>query len=205
MRLLSSSVSITCYLVSGEIQKPALDTVYSGLARHTIRSIDEQPAEKTVGWTSFKNPYLPDFGGSSFVIGAYLVFSLRIDKKTIPAKVVRKLFEVEMQKQLKSSGRKFLSTNEKKTIKDHITASLYRRIPATPNIYDLVWNMEESRLWFFSNLKAANEALETLFLKSFNLTLIHLFPHTIADLVLGLSDPDRERLARLEPAIFTEL
>ena len=204
MRLLSSSVSITRYMVSGEIQTPVLDTIYNGLTRHTIRSIDEQPAEKTFGWTSFKNPYLPDFGGSSFVIGPYLIFSLRIDKKTIPAKVVRKLFEVEMQKQLKSSGRKFLSTNEKKTIKDHITASLYRRIPATPNIYDLVWNMEESRLWFFSNLKAANEALETLFLKSFNLTLIHLFPYTIADRILGLSESDRDLLARLEPAKFME-
>ena len=64
--------------------------------------------------------------------------------------------------------------------------------------------MEESRLWFFSNLKAANEALETLFLKSFNITLIHLFPYTTADLVLGLESPERDRLAQLEPTKFTE-
>ena len=204
MSLLSSSVSITCYKVSGELQKPVLDTVYNGLTRHTIRSIDDEPVEKTVGWTSFKNPYLPDFESSSFVIGSYLVFSLRLDKKTIPANVIRKNVAVEMEKQLKRSGRNYLSTNEKKTIKDHVTASLGRRIPATPNVYDLIWNLEESRLWFFSNLKAANEALETLFLKSFNLTLIHLFPYTTADLVLGLESPDRDRLAQLEPTKFTE-
>jgi recombination associated protein RdgC len=204
MSLLSSSVSITCYKVSGELQKPALDTVYNGLTRHTIKSIDDEPAEKTVGWTSFKNPYLPDFEGSSFVIGPYLVFSLRIDKKSIPATVIRKHVAVEIAKQLKRSGRNYLSTNEKKTIKDHVTTSLGRRIPATPNVHDLIWNMEESRLWFFSNLKAANEALETLFLKSFNLTLIHLFPYTTADLVLGLEGPERDRLAQLEPTKFTE-
>jgi DNA recombination-dependent growth factor C len=204
MSLLSSTVSITCYKVSGELQKPVLDTVYNGLTRHTIRSIDDEPVEKTVGWTSFKNPYLPDFESSSFVIGSYLVFSLRLDKKTIPANVIRKNVAVEMEKQLKRSGRNYLSTNEKKTIRDHVTASLGRRIPATPNVYDLIWNLEEYRLWFFSNLKAANEALETLFLKSFNLTLIHLFPYTTADLALGLESPDRDRLAQLEPTKFTE-
>ena len=47
-------------------------------------------------------------------------------------------------------------------------------------------------------------ALETLFLKSFNLTLIHLFPYTTADLVLGLEGPERDRLAQLEPTKFTE-
>ncbi|MDF1594358.1 MAG: recombination-associated protein RdgC [Desulfobacterales bacterium] len=204
MSLLSSSVSITCYKVSSELQKPVLDTVYNGLTRHTIRSIDDEPVEKTVGWTSFKNPYLPDFESSSFVIGSYLVFSLRLDKKTIPANVIRKNVAIEMEKQLKRSGRSYLSANEKKTIKDHVTASLVRRIPATPNVYDVVWNLEEYRLWFFSNLKAANEALETLFLKSFNLTLIHLFPYTTADLVLGLEGPERDRLTQLEPTKFTE-
>jgi len=204
MSLLSSSVSITCYTVSGELQKPVIDTLYNGLARHTIQSIDDEPVEKTAGWTSFKNPYLPDFESSSFVIGSYLVFSLRLDKKTIPANVIRKHVAIEVAKQLKRSGRKYLSTNEKKTIKDHVAATLGRRIPATPNVYDLIWNLEESWLWFFSNLKAANEALETLFLKSFNLTLIHLFPYSTADLVLDLAGPDRDRLAQLEPTQFTE-
>jgi len=204
MSLLSASVSITCYKVSGELQKPVTDSLYNGLTRHAVKSIDDEPVEKTAGWTSFKNPYLPDFESSSFVIGPYLVFSLRLDKKTIPANVIRKNVAIEIAKQLKRSGRNYLSTNEKKNIKDHVAAALVRRIPATPNVYDLIWNLEESWLWFFSNLKAANEALETLFLKSFNLTLIHLFPYTTADLDLGLEDTDRDRLAQLEPTRFME-
>lgn len=204
MGLLSSSVSITCYTVTGELQKPVINTIYKGLSRYMIRSIDDTPAEKTVGWTSFKDPYLPTFEGSNFVVGPYLVFSLRVDKKSIPAGIVRKQVALEMAKQLKQNGRKFLSTHEKKTIKEHVTAALVQRIPATPSVYDVIWNLEESRVWFLSNLKAANEALETLFLKSFNLTLIHLFPYTTADLTLGLSEAERDRLSHLEPSLFTE-
>lgn len=204
MSLLSASVSITRYRVDGVLEKPVIDTVTRGLKKNAIREIiDDQPGN-SVGWTSLETPYLPDFEGSSFVFGTYLVFSMRLDKKTIPPKLIKKEVTLETARQLEKSGRQFLSRNEKNAIKEHVTARLARRIPATPNIYDLIWNVEESWLWFFSNLKAANEALETLFLKSFKLSLIRLFPFTTADLAAGLSEAERDRLIKLTPTKFAE-
>ncbi|MBU4258331.1 MAG: recombination-associated protein RdgC [Desulfobacteraceae bacterium] len=204
MSILSSSVSVTRYIVKGKLEKPVLEKIYNGLTQNSIKDIDDDHPEKIVGWTSFENPYVPDFEGSSFVIGSYMVFSMRLDRKSIPSKVIQKHYAIEMARQLKESGRKYLSRNEKKSIKDHVIDVLSLRIPATPNIYDLIWNVEESWLWFFSNLKAANEELETLFLKSFNLSLIRLFPYTTADLMSGLSDKDRDLLLNLSPTKFTE-
>jgi hypothetical protein len=82
-------------------------------------------------------------------------------------------------------------------IKDTVTNMLSLRVPSTPNIYDLVWNFEDGWLWFFTNMKNANEELETLFKNSFNLSLIRLFPYTMADLTAGLSDPERDILNQL--------
>ncbi|MEJ2167882.1 MAG: exonuclease, partial [Desulfobacterales bacterium] len=76
------------------------------------------------------------------------------------------------------------------------------RMPATPKVYDLVWNHENSVAWFFSNLKAANEELETLFSKSFNLSLIRLFPYTAAELSAELTDTQRDELQKLSPTHF---
>ena len=84
-------------------------------------------------------------------------------------------------------------------IKDHVMHSLCLRIPATPNIYDLVWDYEDSSIWFFSNLKAANEELETLFVKSFDLSLIRIFPFTAAYLSSELSDSQRDELQQISP------
>ncbi|MBC2694175.1 MAG: recombination-associated protein RdgC [Desulfobacteraceae bacterium] len=204
MGLLSSSVSVTRYKVKGNLEKPVLEKIYNGLIQNAIPEIDDDHLEKIVGWTSFENPYVPDFEDSSFVIGPYLVFSMRLDKKSIPPKIIQKHYAIEMARQLEKSGRQYLSRNEKKSIKDHVIDVLNLRIPATPNIYDLIWNMEESWLWFFSNLKAANEELETLFLKSFKLSLIRLFPYTTADLMFGLSDADQDLLLQLSPTQFTE-
>ena len=204
MSILSASVSITRYKVEGKLKPPILETVANGLKKNAIAEIDEDISEKAVGWTSFHKPYQPDFYGSAFVYGNYLVFSLRIDKKSIPAKVLKKHFMIESARWLAKTGRDYLSRDEKKALKDQIISKLSLRIPATPNIYDIIWNYEESSLWFFSNLKAANEELETLFARSFDLTLIRLFPYTTADLMLGLSDAQRDELTNLSPASFTD-
>ena len=204
MSILSSTVSITRYKVQGKISAPIIDTISDGLKRNTILEIDNQISDKAIGWTSFENPFQPDFEGSSFVYGNYFVFALRIDKKNIAAKVLKKHYTMEVAKRMADSGRDFLSKNEKKLVKEHVISQLSVRIPATPSIYDLVWNYEESMLWFFSNLKAANEELETLFSKSFNLSLIRLFPYTAAQLSAGLSDSQLDELNKISPTQFVK-
>ena len=200
MGLLSSRISITRYKVSGELEDPVHETVYHGLKQHVIPKIENDGSEALVGWTSFENPYAPNFEGFSFVFGAHMIFALRIDKKSISPKLVHKHYALEVAKHHAETGRKFLSGNEKKTIKEHVVKTLGRRIPAIPNVYDLVWDYQKSSLWFFSNLKSANEVLETLFIKSFGLALIRLFPYTTAHLVAGLSDEEQDLLLKLAPS-----
>ena len=202
MSLLSASVSITRYKVEGQLDTPILETVATALKENAISEIDDQAPEKVSGWTSFEKPYQPDFSGSSFVYGAYLIFALRIDKKAIPAKVVQKHFMIESARHLAESGRQYLSRHEKQRIKDHVIDELSLKVPATPNVYDIIWNYEESFLWFFSNLKAANEELETLFLRSFDLRLVRMFPYTAAYLNADLSDTEKDVLLKIAPTNF---
>ncbi len=202
MSLFTSSSSITRYKVHGKIKQPVLETVAQGLTKNTISEIDGQISDMTVGWTSFEKPFQPDFGGSLFVYGSYFVFSMRIDKKNIAPKILKKHYTVEAAKRLAESGREYLSKTEKRMIKDHVLNALSLRIPATPNIYDLVWDYEGSNLWFFSNLKAANEELETLFSKSFDLSLIRIFPYTAAYLSSDLSDSQLDELQKMSPTQF---
>ena len=204
MSILSGTVSITRYKVNGKIKAPIIDNIADGLKSNTILEIDNQISDKAIGWTTFDKPFQPDFEGSSFVYGNYFIFALRIDKKNIAAKVLKKHYTIEAAKRLADSGRDFLSKNEKNLVKEHVISKLIVRIPATPNIYDLVWNYEDSMVWFFTNLKAANEELETLFSKSFNLSLIRLFPYTAAELSSDLSDSQLDELHKISPPLFVK-
>ena len=199
MGLLASTTSISRYKVNGRLDEPVIETIAAGLKKFAINDIDGNPSEQTAGWTSFKNPYLPDFEGSSFVMGAALVFALRLDKKAIPNKLVKKHFAAECDRRLKESGRDYLSSNEKKIIKDHVLNSLNMKMPATPNVYDVVWHYEQGDLWFFSNLKGANEQLETLFVKTFHINLIRRIPFTMASDAPGVGDRQRDALLKLTP------
>lgn len=204
MGILSSSVSITPYRVEGKLPEPILESVATGLQKNAVEEIDNESSDKAVGWTCFNNPFSTDFKQTPFLIGTHLVFSMRIDKKSIPSKIIQKHYTLEMNKRLENSGRDFLSKTEKKEIKDHVVHLLSLRIPATPNIYDLIWNYESSTLWFFSNLKGANEELETLFTRSFKLKLIRLFPYTMASLTSPLSDVEKDALSQITPTRFAE-
>jgi recombination associated protein RdgC len=202
MSILSGSVSITRYKVLGKIEAPITENIANGLITNTIAEIDNQISDKAIGWTSFDTPFQPNFEGSSFVYGSYFVFSLRIDKKNITPKVLKKHYTIEAANRMAENGRENLSKTEKKLVKDHVINGLSLRIPATPNVYDLIWNHDDSSVWFFSNLKAANEELETLFAKSFNLSLVRLFPYTAAELSSELSDTQRDELQKISSTQF---
>ena len=173
-----------------------METVADALSNNIIQEIDHQSSDKTVGWTSFAKPFQPDFRGSSFVYGPFFVFSLRIDKKNIPSGVVKKQTSMAAEGRMLKSGRPFLSKSEKNQIKDQVINAL--------SLHDVIWNLETGRLWFFTNLKAANEELETLFSQSFKMTLIRIFPYTAADLDCELSDSQRDDLRQLTPSRFNK-
>ena len=181
MGILSSTVSVTRYRVNGKLETSLIETVSRGLKNNKIIEIDNDPLETSVGWTTFENPFVPDFENTSFIYGHYIVFSLRIDKKSIPAKLINKQVTIEAAKKLAEDGRDFLSRNEKKQIKENVIHHLTMKIPSTPSIYDVMWNHEASIVWFMSTQKSANEEFETLFSKSFNMTLVRLFPYTISE------------------------
>lgn len=202
MQLLSSALSLTRYKVEGDIADPVMDVVRNGLKNNVIREIDNDPAAKSVGWTLSDNPFNPDFEGDHFVFGSAFVFSLRIDKKSVPAKIVNKQYHIAVQKRLAGTEREHLSKNEKRELKDEVLHRLYVRIPVSPGIYDLVWHSEAGDLWFLSNMKEANEELETLFSKSFKLSLVRIFPYTAAQFLSGLDTGKLDALGKIAPSAF---
>ena len=204
MGFLSSTVSMARYMVDGKFEEQILTKVAKGLEKNIICEIDGKPLDKAVGWTSFENPFKPDFVRSSFSIGALLIFSMRIDKKTIPPKIIKKHVALESAKLLAASGRKYFSKDEKTAIKDRVINALTIRIPATPNVYEILWNYEDAKIWFFSNLKSANEEFEILFASSFNLTPIRLFPYTMAELTADLTHVERDTLTNISSTKFSK-
>ncbi|MFO7964800.1 MAG: recombination-associated protein RdgC [Desulfobacterales bacterium] len=205
MGLLSSTASIVRYRINGKIETSVKETILKSLSKFSINDeLEDEVSDKVVGWTSFSNPYHPDFSGMQFDVGSYFIFSLRIDKRNISSKLIQKHVAHASAIRLKDTGRRYLSRDEKRAVREHVVNELRMRIPATPNVYDLLWHHDKGILFFFSTLKSANEELETLFFKTFGFSLIRLFPYTMAELSMNLSDAQKDILLNVSPTTFTD-
>ena len=199
MGFLSNTHSLSRYHIEGEFDGSTMEEVRNGLIQNAIPKLESDYEELTMGWTPFESPYDPDFERFSCIFGTYFLFSMRIDKKSIPAKLVQKQMAIEIEKRKETSGRDFVSKNEKSEIKEMILDVLLSKMPAIPSVYDVLWDYENKNLFLFSTQKAANELFETLFLKSFGLKAIRLFPYTIVEKKSDIKETVKDRIYTLSP------
>ncbi len=205
MGLISSTHSISRYHIEGKFETAVMDEVRNGLVKNAIPVIESEYEEISAGWTPVESPYHPDFEKFSFIFGTYFLFSLRIDKKSIPAKLIQKHMALEIEKKKEETGRDFISKNEKTEIKEKIIDVLMFKIPSIPTLYDVLWSYEENMLFLFTTQKAANELFETLFLKSFNLKPIRLFPYTLIEKKSEFSLDQKDRVLSLSPIKYAKV
>ncbi|MFH2143408.1 MAG: recombination-associated protein RdgC [Bacteroidota bacterium] len=203
MGLISSTHSVSRYHIDGKIEGSITEEILNGLTKYSIPAIENEYDEISAGWTPVESPYNPDFIKYSFQFGTYFLFSLRIDKKSIPGKLIQKYMAIEIEKKKEKSGRDFLSKNEKTEIKELVTDILMHKIPSVPSVYDVLWNYEKNLVYFYTTQKAANELFETVFLKSFNLKPIRLFPYTIIQTQSDFSDSKKDQAQSLVPVSYS--
>lgn len=203
MGLISSTHSVTRYNIDGKIDGSINEKVREGLIKYSIPKIENEYDEISAGWAPLESPYNPDFENFSFLFGTYFVFSLRVDKKSIPAKLIQKYMAMEIEKKKEKSGRDFISKNEKSELKEHVTDILMHKIPAVPSLYDVLWDYEEKNLYLYTTQKAANEFFETIFLKSFKLKPIRLFPYTLIETKSSFQSSQKDRFLTLTPLKYS--
>ncbi|MCM2285968.1 MAG: recombination-associated protein RdgC [Desulfobacula sp.] len=203
MGLISSTHSISRYHIEGKFEGSAAEEVRNHLIAYSIPKLESEFDALSAGWTPFESPYNPDFDKFSIQFGTFFAFSLRIDKKSIPVRLVQKYMAIEIEKKMEKSGREFISKNEKTEIKEMVMDLLMHKIPAVPSVYEVLWNYEEQNLYLFTTQKAANELFETLFFKSFKLKPIRLFPYTLVETKSAFSNSDKDRIFSLAPLKYT--
>jgi recombination associated protein RdgC len=175
MGALKGSVTVRRYVVKG---KPPSDKgkLVKGVRAHVLLPIDpKSDVERSYGWALAENPEELELSSESIFVGGALVLALRVDTLKPPAAIVKRM----VAEKLRGLGRK-PGKKEKQEAKDWVVKSLRTRIFPAMRAYDVVWQMDESRLFFFSHGKGPNELLIDLFQKSFGVELVACGPGVIA-------------------------
>lgn len=177
MGVISGSVTATRYKIGGNL---SAETILEGIRKFRFPELEDDATEHMSGWTSPVNAFVPDFDSEILNASGYLVFILRIDKKSIPAKSVNKYVAIESARRIKESEKQFLSKAEKREIKEQVIEMLSVKIPLRPDLFEVLVDLNEGVVSLFASSQSVSDEFETLFYKSFNARLIRLFPFTMA-------------------------
>ena len=176
MGLLKGTWSLTRYRVIGDLPKQFNDVIDEGLKKYAFSGFTGLNAEKCMGWTSLENVLDTDFTYTKYKCGAYLIFSLRVDRITIPASLLKlKVMEAEKQ-YLAESEKKRLYRHEREEIKERVKLELRSRALHIPSFHEVCWIPEKNSLMFGSLSATAIEDFEKYFKESFHLTLHPFLP-----------------------------
>jgi recombination associated protein RdgC len=176
MGLLKGNFSFVRFRVEGDLPPAFLNFVNNRIKTNSFRETPKSTEEKRLGWVSATDILDSDFEKANYVLGDYLIFSLRIDRKMIPPKLMKiKILEEERQ-YLAQTGKSRINKQTAAGIKDKVKLELLTKLDPVPSFYDICWALGQNTVYFSSlSDKVADDFID-LFKKTFALSLIRLLP-----------------------------
>lgn len=205
MSFLKTSTSFTRFRITDPVPKSLWAEVLDRLRRNSFTDIDELPEERSSGWTAFEDMLDTTWTASPVEKGVYLAFCLRLDTRRVPPAVIKKHLALALKQEEahnREQGRKFVSRDRKKELKEQVMLRLRMRFLPIPAEFQVVWNTAESTLYFASTQQKMLDLFEELFIRTFELHIVPLSPYELAVARMQDNNALQLQLDTLEPTQF---
>jgi recombination associated protein RdgC len=176
MGLLKGSFTFARFHVDGQLPQAFLNFVNSQIKANSFRNVPKSTEEKRLGWVSLTDILDTDFENSNYALGDYLIFSLRIDRKLIPPKLMKIKLMEEERRFLVQSGKNRINKQMASGIKDKVKLELLTKLDAIPSFYDVCWSVEKNTIYFSSLADKVTDDFVDLFKKTFSSNLRRFSP-----------------------------
>ena len=188
MGFLGSSCSFTRFRVIDPVPDGLWAEIPQLLKNGAFLDIDETTDSQADGWVSFDDYLDTTWQAGPPQKGAYMAFSLRVDTRRIPAGVLRKHLVLALKREKaenEKNGKKFISRERRKELKELVQLSLRRRFLPVPGEFNVIWNTANNEIWFASTQEKVIELFAQRFLDTFRLHIEQQIPRYLALSMLG--------------------
>lgn len=203
MGFFSASCSVYRFTLVEEVPQAVWSNLSDLLWEHRFREIEETAEERGFGWVSFEDMLDTDFSTGSPVKGRYVAFALRLDTRRISPAVFKKHYRMALRKleeQVKESGGKFVSREQKKELSEQVRLRLLSKMLPVPAVFDVAWDTKSGRIYLAAGQNKVRELFSDLFYHTFGLRLELLSPYRLA--LEQLPREQRHHLETYEPVLF---
>lgn len=206
MGAFSGSLAYRQYRVRDTLPGDHLEAFAAGIERNLFYPLDpSKDQDRSIGWCNPLFALDTELDSSKYIFTDYLVLGLRVDAWSIPATTLKLYTEAEVRRVMEEQKKPSLSRYEHAEAKERVIMELKRRILPSTKVVDMVWNLSDGTLRFFSSSQRMNVDFMDLFETTFGLTLL---PHSAFSLAqsnhAGLLAAERDKLDTIEPAYFVD-
>ncbi|MEA3545842.1 MAG: recombination-associated protein RdgC [Thermodesulfobacteriota bacterium] len=202
MGFLAASASICYFQVTGSLNpQEKHQDLQEKLAAEGFRSIEQSTDELSTGWVQLDDYDCSDFASSHLCWrDHYLSFSLRQDRRKIPAALLkRQVIQLCEQFLAEKTTLNYIPKGEKEQLREQARSMLLARTLPTPSFYDVIWDTDRQLLRFCSLGQNTIDSFQGLFHQTFPGLRLQPF-HPLARAAQILPEPLQEPLQRANRA-----
>lgn len=178
MGILSGALSARRYHVVGDLPDGWRERLQEGLDGHAFRDpTTEQGKEEIEGWVQAHNLLDTSFADRTrWLYNEWVVFALRVDKKSLPARLVSATVQKRAEAWCKERGVEKCPAAVKRQLKEDLEKEwLARTLPRVATT-ECAWNVAEKRLLLHTLSEKQADRFRTRFLRAFGLKLVARSP-----------------------------
>jgi len=188
MGLFKGNFSFARFHVEGQLPKAFFNFVHGRIKANSFRESAKASEEKNLGWVSITDILDTGFENNDYVLGSYLIFALRVDRKIIPPALMKIKTIKEERQFLNQNNKNRLNKQIASEIKNKVKLEILSRLDPLPSFYDVCWNLNQNVVYLSSlSDKVADDFVE-LFKKSFSFSLNLFLPQNNPQVIQKMSE-----------------
>ena len=153
-----------------EPTKISADELREGLITYKFK--EEATLPVNYGFVDFDNLYGldPQFRDHAHVFGNWFVAAVRFDKRNVPASTIKRELAKRSAEFVQDSGKKYISREMKKALKEEITEQLLKRVPPQTSFVVFAVDMSSGNGYYYATSKKSFEQFEEIFERAYGVS-----------------------------------
>ncbi len=179
MGLIKGNFSFVRFEVEGRLPQAFLTFVNNRIRENAFREARSSTEEKRMGWVSATDVLDSDFEQANYALGDYLIFSLRVDRKQIPARLMKIRLLEEQRRFMAEHNQPRIGKAVTEGLREKIKLELLTKSDPVPSFYDVLWAVGQNKVYFSSLSDKIADDFVDLFKKTFSVSLRRVLPQEV--------------------------
>ena len=189
MPLLSPTVTFTRYMIREPVNDDFLTKIIDKISAKVFREQETGVQEVNMGWAAPRDPFRQDINLQDISFSDFIIISLRIDKRSVPASLLKKYCALEEKRTIDQGQIQRITSKMRQDIRERTRMQLLAKALPVPATHDLLWNTSTGSVLFFCRQDKICGMVEDLFKATFGMILYPVIPYNLG---LQLIDRDHE-------------